>query len=69
MGMVKKVKCSLCQMEMLCDEQLHERIARHTPFHQNAWRDKRNTTQGTPKYEPVYDNEECEDLEVWEQKN
>ena len=44
--------CSLCQMNFFIDDDLlSARLKRHTEFHKTARIQKRNTTQGVPRYD------------------
>jgi len=48
------VKCSMCPMIFdKSDPDYNNRISRHDPWHMNARKEKRNTTQGTPIYNEV----------------
>ena len=42
--------CSLCTLELLNDADASQRMKRHSYFHKMAGIQKRNTTQGIPKY-------------------
>ena len=44
------ILCSLCTLELLNDAHASQRMKRHSYFHKIAWIQKRNTTQGIPKY-------------------
>jgi len=44
------ILCSLCTLELLNDAHASQRMERHTYFHKMSWIQKRNTTQGIPKY-------------------
>lgn len=47
------IKCSLCDMEFDSTDNLFIlRCIRHTEFHTNAQVQKRNTTNGVPKFIP-----------------
>jgi hypothetical protein len=49
--MSKIIKCSLCDMEFdLSDPDYKKREIRHVAWHEKAMIQKRNTTQGVPKF-------------------
>ena len=43
-------KCSLCSMTFKKDKDFQIRRNRHNKWHENALKDKRNTTNGTPEW-------------------
>jgi hypothetical protein len=47
------IECDLCGMQLPDDDKIIIRMTRHTEFHEKAWVQHRNTTQGTPNYKSV----------------